>query len=104
MNLTAHDVLPWVAAMGSPSIAWAANDLDLATGTGPLSPGQREKLLEGPAPAPSTAQERLQQGLPVLGQPATARTAMLAGAVLGAVGAATLGAVLRGIRGLARRD
>ncbi|SES42003.1 membrane protein [Pedococcus cremeus] len=84
--------------------AWAANDLDLSTGTGTLSPGQREKLLEGPAPVPATARDRLQEGLPVLGQPATARTAMLAGAVLGAVGAAMLGAVLRGIRGLARRE
>ena len=96
--------------------AWAANDLDVATGGGQLSPGQQAKLREGPAPAPPSAQdpaqgwqgelarERLQEGLPVFGPPAARRTTLLAGAVLGAVGAATLGAVLRGIRGLVRRD
>jgi membrane protein len=83
--------------------AWAANDLDLATGGSRLSRGQQEKLLEGPASAPPRAQGGRPEGVPVSGHPATRRTTLLAGAVLGAVGAAALGAALRGIRGLARR-
>lgn len=83
--------------------AWAANDLDVRRGTARLSPGQEHKLLEGPPPGPQAAEDRARAGLPTFGQPAARRTTLLAGAVLGAAGALTLGAVVRGIRGLVGR-
>ena len=83
--------------------AWAANDLDVRRGTARLSPGQEHKLLEGPPPGPQPAEDRARAGLPTFGQPAARRTTLLAGAVLGAAGALTLGAVVRGIRGLVGR-
>jgi membrane protein len=86
------------------SAAWAANDLDEAVGVSGLSEAQRQKLLEGPEPAPLTLRDRTDAGLPTFGQPAADRTTLAAGAILGAAGAVTLGALLRGIRGLFRRD
>jgi len=83
--------------------AWAANDLDVRRGTARLSPGQEHKLLEGPPPGPQPAEDRARAGLPTFGQPAVRHTTLLAGAVLGAAGALTLGAVVRGIRGLVGR-
>jgi len=83
--------------------AWAANDLDVRRGTARLSPGQEHKLLEGPPRGPQAAEDRARAGLPTFGQPAARRTTLLAGAVLGAAGALTLGAVVRGIRGLVGR-
>lgn len=83
--------------------AWGANALDVSRGTVPVSPGQEAKLLEGPPAAPSTAEDRVRAGLPTFGQPAARRTTLLAGAVLGAVGAVTLGGALRGIRSLLTR-
>ena len=83
--------------------AWAANDLDVRRGTARLSPGQEHKLLEGPPPGPQAAEDRARAGLPTFGQPAARRTTLLAGAVLGAASALTLGAVVRGIRGLVGR-
>jgi membrane protein len=91
--------------------AWAANELDAAgdratDASGPAQgtvlgrSGQQRKLVEGPEPAPLTAEERTRAGLPTFGQPAVNRMTLVAGAVLGALGAATLGAALRGIRGL----
>lgn len=83
--------------------AWAANDVDVRRGTVHLSAGQQHKLLEGPPPPPPEAEDRARAGLPTFGQPAARRATLLAGAVLGALGAVTLGAVLRGIRGLVSR-
>lgn len=88
--------------------AWAANDLDGPDGAGPsrdLSPGQAQKLAEGPAPQPvDSVRQRTDAGLPTFGQRAADRTSVAAGAVLGAVGAVALGSVARGIRSLFRRS
>ena len=87
------------------SAAWAANDFDTARGRRGLSPGQqRQKLLEGPEPAPTTVRDRTDAGLPTFGQAAADRTTLAAGAILGATGAIALSGLLRGIRGLLRRD
>jgi membrane protein len=85
------------------SAAWAANDLDVAGPLGRLSPAQRQKLLEGPEPAPTTARERTDAGLPTFGQRAADRTTLAAGALLGATGALALGGALRGLRDLVGR-
>ena len=66
--------------------------------------GQRHKLAEGPVERPLvTVRERTDAGLPTFGQRTADRTSVAAGAVLGAVGAAGVGAALRGIRALLRR-
>lgn len=84
------------------SAAWAANDLD--TSSGELSAGQRHKLAEGPVERPlTTVRQRTDAGLPTFGQRTADRTSVAAGAVLGAVAAAGLGAVARGLRSLTRR-
>ena len=84
------------------SAAWAANDLD--TGSGAISAGQRDKLVEGPAERPLvTVRERTDAGLPTFGQRAADRTSVAAGAVLGLVGAVAVGSVARGLRALVRR-
>lgn len=85
------------------SAAWAANDLDLAHPLDDLSEAQRHKLVEGPEPAPLTAQARIDAGLPTFGQHVSDRTALAAGAVLGATGAIAVGGVLRGIRSVLGR-
>jgi membrane protein len=85
------------------SAAWAANDLDVAHPLDELSAAQRHKLVEGPEPAPLTAQARIDAGLPTFGQHVSDRTALAAGAVLGATGAMAVGGVLRGIRSVLGR-
>ena len=64
------------------SAAWAANDLDVSHPLDDLSEAQRHKLVEGPEPAPLTAQARIDAGLPTFGQHVSDRTALAAGAVL----------------------
>lgn len=85
------------------SAAWAANDLDTASGAD-LSRGQEAKLVEGPEERPlTTLRERTDAGLPTFGQAAADRTSIAAGAVLGVTGAIALGTLARGIRSLLRR-
>jgi membrane protein len=85
------------------SAAWAANDLDTASGTD-LSRGQAAKLVEGPETRPlTTVRERTDAGLPTFGQRAADRTSVAAGAVLGATAAVAIGTFTRGIRALLRR-
>lgn len=86
------------------SAAWAANDLDTATGLN-ISPGQARKLVEGPEPEPlATVRQRTDAGLPTFGQKAADRTSLAAGAVLGAAAAVALGSLRRGIRALVHRQ
>ncbi|MDR6862376.1 YihY/virulence factor BrkB family protein [Phycicoccus sp. 3266] len=87
------------------SAAWAANDLDESAGTArQLSPAQRDKLREGPAPEPlDSVRARTDAGLPTFGPVAADRTTLAAGLVLGAVGATALGTARRGLRALLRR-
>jgi membrane protein len=86
------------------SAAWAANDLDGTSSGAGVSPGQAQKLTEGPAPEPlDSVRDRTDAGLPTFGQRAADRTSVAAGAVLGAVGAVALGTLGRGIRSLFRR-
>ena len=96
------------------SAAWAANDLDVAAGRALLTDATVNKAMEGPetrevaaaAPVPDPA-ARAALGLPTFGQRSADRTGLAAGAVLGAVGAAGVGAVLRGasrfLRPMSRR-
>jgi membrane protein len=86
------------------SAAWAANDLDTSNESG-LTPAQRAKLMEGPAPEPlDSVRARTDAGLPTFGKRAADRTTLAAGVVLGAVAATGLGAARRGIRTLLRRS
>jgi len=86
------------------SAAWAANDLDPASGAPAPSKGMRAKATEGPdEEALVTVRDRTDAGLPTFGQRAADRTSVAAGAVLGAAGALALGTVARGIRTLVRR-
>jgi membrane protein len=95
--------LNFIARVILVSAAWAANDLDTASGADLLR-GQKAKLVEGPAERSLvTVRERTDAGLPTFGQKAADRTSVAAGAVLGAVGAITIGSLARGIRALLRR-
>ena len=85
------------------SAAWAANDLDAAGGLRGLSGAQRQKLLEGPERAPTTVGDAPMRGCPPSGRRRRPHD-VAAGAVLGATGAMAPGSLLRGIRGLLRRE
>lgn len=86
------------------SAAWAANDLDTATGVADPSAGQAHKATEGPEERPlRTMQERTDAGLPTFGQRAADRTSVAAGAVLGAFGVFAISTLARGIRSVTRR-
>ncbi len=101
------------------SAALAATDLDDRRALDPeaLSRGAGHKLREGPALPPggldadpsdphaaarATAAARAAQGLPTLGMRQGDRVTLAAGAVLGAVGSATVGSALRGLFRLVR--
>lgn len=91
--------------------AVAANDLDERTALDSMSEAVRTKATEGPEPHPegltagslaATAAARDAQGLPTFGPRAADRTTLAAGAVLGVVTAAGLGAVSRGVSRIVR--
>lgn len=94
------------------SAAWAADELDDARLAG-VPEAIREKAVEGPEPPPgagtapvaspsAVAAARAAQGLPTFGPRAADRTTLAAGAIVGAVGAMTVGAVGRAVGRLIR--
>lgn len=99
------------------SAAWAANDIDAINLAKTTSPGEEQKLAEGPATReqaaaewthrapsglPQDAAARAALGLPTLDQRSSDRASVAAGAVLGAAATAAAGLALRATR-LVRR-
>lgn len=94
------------------SAAWSADELEGAA-IAAIPTSVREKALEGPEPPPAVgavpamslqaaAAARAAQGLPTFGPRAGDRTTLAAGAIVGAVGVASIGAATRAVGRLVR--
>ena len=92
--------------------AWSADELEDST-VAAIPESVRAKALEGPEPAPAlgavpagsfeaTASARAVEGLPTFGQRAADRTTLAAGALVGVLGAVTVGATSRLVGRLVR--